>query len=229
MSTVPTTTSLTALTNAAATTKVGAQANETQMNQFLTLLTTQLKNQDPMQPTDPTQFVAQLAQFTSVEQLVKSNSTLTSISQSLSGLSLGQYSNLINHTVSATASSVTVPASGSVAQPLGYTVTDASLTSPQVAITNASGVVVRTLAVTGSSGTVTFDGNDAKGQRLAAGSYGVSLIGSSRTASGVTTKTAGTIAATGVVTGVSQSSTGEWVLQLKNGQEVAASSVKSSS
>lgn len=39
-------------------------------NTFLTLLVAQLKTQDPFQPSDPTQFVGQLAQFSSLEQLV---------------------------------------------------------------------------------------------------------------------------------------------------------------
>lgn len=48
-------------------------------NTFLTLLTTQMKYQDPLNPTDSTQFVAQLAQFSSVEQQINTNRTLTSI------------------------------------------------------------------------------------------------------------------------------------------------------
>ncbi|HZU30305.1 MAG TPA: flagellar hook capping FlgD N-terminal domain-containing protein [Candidatus Angelobacter sp.] len=38
---------------------------------FLTLLTAQLKSQDPTQPTDPTEFVGQLVQFNSLEQLLQ--------------------------------------------------------------------------------------------------------------------------------------------------------------
>src|ERR1700759_3303951 len=83
-----------ALANTAATTQVGPGANDANMNEFLTLLTAQLKNQDPTNPTDPTQFVAQLAQFSTVEQLTKSNTTLDTISQSLSGMALGQYSGM---------------------------------------------------------------------------------------------------------------------------------------
>ncbi len=228
MSTV-TTSTLSALGNSQASTKVGEKANETQMNQFLTLLTAQLRNQDPMQPTDPTQFVAQLAQFTSVEQLVKSNSALTSMSKSLSGLALGQYSNMVNKTVTAPVSNVTVPASGGMATPLNFTVTDPGLTDPQVAIRNEAGVIVRTIPAKGGSGTVTFDGNDFKGNRLPAGSYAVGLVGTSKTAGGTALKPAGTMSATGVVTSVNQATNGDWMLQLKNGQEVPANAVQSAS
>lgn len=41
-----------------------------QKNMFMTLLVAQLKNQDPLQPQDGTQFVAQLAQFNSLDQLI---------------------------------------------------------------------------------------------------------------------------------------------------------------
>ena len=46
---------------------------------FLTLLTTQLKNQDPMSPLDTNQFTQQLVQFASVEQQLKTNDQLTSL------------------------------------------------------------------------------------------------------------------------------------------------------
>jgi flagellar basal-body rod modification protein FlgD len=57
---------LSAATNSAATTS--ADGNE--RNMFMTLLVAQLKNQDPLQPQDGTAFVAQLAQFNSLDQLV---------------------------------------------------------------------------------------------------------------------------------------------------------------
>ncbi|MEX2521106.1 MAG: flagellar hook capping FlgD N-terminal domain-containing protein [Paracoccaceae bacterium] len=52
---------------------------------FLTLLTTQLRNQDPMNPQDSTQFIAQLAQFSAVEQQVASNDKLDAILNALGG------------------------------------------------------------------------------------------------------------------------------------------------
>jgi flagellar basal-body rod modification protein FlgD len=45
-------------------------------NSFLKLLTAQLRNQDPLQPLDATEFVAQLASFSTVEQLVEVNAQL---------------------------------------------------------------------------------------------------------------------------------------------------------
>jgi flagellar basal-body rod modification protein FlgD len=46
---------------------------------FLTLLTTQLKNQDPLTPLDTNQFTQQLVQFASVEQQLKTNDQLTTL------------------------------------------------------------------------------------------------------------------------------------------------------
>ena len=57
-----------------------ALANE---NTFLKLLVTQLKNQDPSNPQDGTQFVAQLAQFSGLEQQLQMRQDLDSIKQTL--------------------------------------------------------------------------------------------------------------------------------------------------
>jgi flagellar basal-body rod modification protein FlgD len=210
-----------------ATTQIGAQAGQTQMNQFLTLLTTQLKNQDPTQPTDPTQFVAQLAQFSTVEQLTQSNTTLTSISTSLNGLALGQYSALINHTVSAPSTSITIPSSGSVSTPMSFNITNGALTHPYVAVTDTKGTLVAALPVSGITGTVTFDGTDGYGNTLPAGQYNVALVGSEAGAPAGTTASAGTLTTSGVVTNVAQGASGVWNLQLDNGQIVAANTVTS--
>ncbi len=50
---------------------------------FLTLLVSELKNQDPTQPTDPTSYITQLAQVNSLEQLVDVNKQLTSLGGSI--------------------------------------------------------------------------------------------------------------------------------------------------
>ena len=53
---------------------------------FLQLLVTQLKNQDPTNPVDGTQFVAQLAQFSQLEQMINANTKLQQIHQDLVGI-----------------------------------------------------------------------------------------------------------------------------------------------
>lgn len=55
-------------------------------NSFIKLLTAQVKNQDPLAPMDSTQFVEQLATFSSLEQLVNSNTALSSIASMISDL-----------------------------------------------------------------------------------------------------------------------------------------------
>lgn len=67
MTTIPPTgaTPPTTASGAAATTNPSLNVNE---NQFLQLMVTQLKYQDPLSPSDPSQFLSQLAQFTGLEQ-----------------------------------------------------------------------------------------------------------------------------------------------------------------
>jgi len=211
-----------ALASTPPTTQVGPQANDAQMNQFLTLLVAQLQNQDPMNPTDPTQFVSELAQFSTVEQLVNGNNTLGTISSGINSLGLGQYVGLINQQVSATATSLTIPTSGSPPA-MNYNVTTSGLTNVNVAITNSSGTVVRSIPVTGTSGTVPFDGNAANGQPLPPGQYGVSLVGTGSSGQ----VSAGTLTTSGTVSEVNQGSDGTWQLQFQDGSTVPASSVSS--
>ena len=79
---VPSTaTSQTAATAAATKSATGIAASMN-ADTFLTLLMTQLKNQDPTKPMDSTQYVAQLATFSQVEQSVQTNTKLDQIMQS---------------------------------------------------------------------------------------------------------------------------------------------------
>jgi flagellar basal-body rod modification protein FlgD len=92
-------------------------------NSFLSLLTTELQNQDPTQPMDPTQMVTQLATISQVGQSVQTNSTLSSM---LTMNSLAQAEQLIGKKItsadgatSGVVASVTVTGSGSIATLIG--------------------------------------------------------------------------------------------------------------
>ncbi|MEK3882141.1 flagellar hook capping FlgD N-terminal domain-containing protein [Paenibacillus sp. PL2-23] len=56
-------------------------------DQFLTILVTQLRNQDPMQPLQDKEFIAQMAQFTSVEQLMNMSTELSLMRQNIGAAS----------------------------------------------------------------------------------------------------------------------------------------------
>ncbi|QAY65604.1 flagellar hook assembly protein FlgD [Paenibacillus protaetiae] len=72
----------------------GGSGSELGKDAFLQLLVEQLKNQDPMNPMDNTQYIAQLTQFTSVEQLMNISTKLDSLS-----MDLGSASTLIGKTI----------------------------------------------------------------------------------------------------------------------------------
>lgn len=75
--------SLTSNTATAATTNSAAD----QKHMFMTLLVAQLKNQDPLQPQDGTAFVAQLAQFNSLDQLVGIRDSIGQLNTYMQGVS----------------------------------------------------------------------------------------------------------------------------------------------
>ncbi|MBU5350956.1 flagellar hook capping FlgD N-terminal domain-containing protein [Paenibacillus silvae] len=64
-----------------------SETKELGKDQFLKILITQLQNQDPMQPMEDKEFIAQMAQFSSVEQLVNISSQLKTLNQSLGAVS----------------------------------------------------------------------------------------------------------------------------------------------
>lgn len=87
-----TTTSDTSGTKTAGTPTLGQDA-------FLKLLITQMKNQSPLNPQENTAFVAQLAQFSSLEGITKLNTTVTSLSDGLQSSQALQASALVGRTV----------------------------------------------------------------------------------------------------------------------------------
>ncbi|XWX54706.1 flagellar hook assembly protein FlgD [Methylosinus sporium] len=135
--TVSSTTAITNATVTSSSTTTSSTSSSTQTlgyDQFLTLLITEMKYQDPTKPMDATETVSQLASFSSVEQAVKTNTTLTSI---LNSNLLTQASSLIGKTVSSTdgstsgvVASVSTSSSGATA-----TLTDGSTISLDAGVT----------------------------------------------------------------------------------------------
>jgi flagellar basal-body rod modification protein FlgD len=62
-----------------------ASSSDITSNDFLTLLVSELKNQDPTQPTDPNQYITQLAQVNSLQQLISINQGIGTLDSAISG------------------------------------------------------------------------------------------------------------------------------------------------
>jgi flagellar basal-body rod modification protein FlgD len=90
-------------TQSAAATAAAATPQTLDYDAFLQLLIAQMKNQDPTKPADPSQFIAQLASFSSVEQAIKTNNKLDTL---MTSLALSQAEGFIGRTVASADGSV---------------------------------------------------------------------------------------------------------------------------
>ena len=66
--------------------KVSPSKDKVNFDHFLHLLVTELRNQDPLKPLDPTQTVSQLASFSTVEQSIKTNTLLSQVVNRISSI-----------------------------------------------------------------------------------------------------------------------------------------------
>ncbi len=159
-------------TNAATTTTTTAATKSQTLGQsdFLTLLVAQLKNQDPLNPSDATEFTSQLAQYSQLEQLFNLNDSMAGLttaqnnSERLSSLSL------IGQEVVVEDSTFTLD---DQAVEIGYKV-DGVATDITLQIQNSDGKTVATLAASDlSEGNhfLTWNGQDADGNMLTPGTY----------------------------------------------------------
>ena len=140
---------------------------------FLLLMTTQLQHQDPLNPMDNAEMVAQLAQMSTVQGLETLNSTVTSLSSSMANDQILRATNLVGHGVLVPSDYFSLEESGGASGVIAAS-GPGSLT---VGVFDASGKQVATLNETASSsGELAFqwDGNDSNGNRLPAGKYSVS-------------------------------------------------------
>src|ERR1700761_2756469 len=152
---VTTSTTNTGSSTAQAAGMAGSQQIAGNFNEFLQLLTTQLQNQDPLDPLDTNQFTQQLVEFTSVQQQVDMNTnmqTLISLQQTSEATSAMQF---LGSNVTLTGTNATL-AAGS---PATWSLNSPSPATAQVTITSANGQVAYTGTTSLNAGTQTYSWN----------------------------------------------------------------------
>ena len=144
---------------------------------FLKLLTTQLSNQDPSSPMENSAFVAQLAQFSSLEQMTSMSSSLKSVYLALESMNNTSMSSLLGKHVVAMGDGLNYAGSGPVALHFDAAAATASTT---LTVKDEYGTVVYSGAVgavAAGEGSVSWDGNGFDGRPVPAGSYTFALTG----------------------------------------------------
>jgi len=150
--------------------------NKLDKNAFLRLLTEQMSHQDPTQPMDNTAFVAQLAQFSSLEAQNNTNDTLGK-------LLTAQNTSLQNSTVGMVGRNAVFP-SNDVSLEAGSSAKMSAVLSDLAAnvsmvVTDANGDTVRMEQLgpaAAGKNTFTWDGKNNDGDEMPSGSYSISLV-----------------------------------------------------
>ncbi|HEX8602023.1 MAG TPA: flagellar hook capping FlgD N-terminal domain-containing protein [Pseudoduganella sp.] len=145
-----------------------------EQDKFMTLLITQLKNQDPLNPLDNAQVTSQLAQLNTVTGINKLNDTLETLKTDLASSKSAQAVNMINHGVLAAGTSMQVSEGKAI---FGVEV-GSFADQVQVDIKNGSGKVVHSLTMNSVDAGVlplAWDGKLADGTTTADGTYTVAV------------------------------------------------------
>lgn len=147
---------------------------------FLKLLTTQLRNQSPLDPLDTNQFTQQLVQFASVEQQLKTNETLGALLTSAKASTASTAAGFVGRQVVADGATARL-ASGRALWTINPARDAAQAT---ISIADATGKVVatQTRALTAGSQSLAWDGRGTNGLPLPEGDY--TLAVSARDAGG---------------------------------------------
>jgi flagellar basal-body rod modification protein FlgD len=170
---VPTTSAAGSAANTGVSGNTGLAQLAGNFNSFLTLLTTQLQNQDPLDPLDTNQFTQQLVEFTSVQQQVDMNTnmqTLISLQQTSEATSAMQF---LGSNVTLSGSTATLAAN----TPATWSLNSPSPATGTVTIANSSGQTAYTGTVSLNTGSQTYswNGQGNNGVTWPAGQYTLSI------------------------------------------------------
>jgi len=156
-------------------TEKAARADALGTDAFLTMLVAQLQNQDPLNPMDGTDFSAQLAQFSQLEQLMNLNTSMDSLAKSFSTDSEKDLMSYLGKQVSGNVDSMQVE-NGAVSGGFFNLSQNADVI---INITDASGETIKTLhegTQTGGVHLVEWDGTDDEGNAVEDGTYKYSVL-----------------------------------------------------
>lgn len=151
---------------------------------FLTLLVAQLQNQDPLNPSDPTEFTAQLANYSQLEQLFNLNDSMDKLAESRNNSERLSALTMIGKEVVVEGSSFKL---GEGTAEIGYKV-DGTASEIQIHIQDGAGQRVATLnpnELTTGNHFITWQGVDENGEHLPPGKYSI-VIESKSSADGET-------------------------------------------
>lgn len=143
---------------------------------FLTLLITQLQNQDPLNPTDSTEYTAQLAQFSSLEQLSNINANIEYLQLYQESINNAQAVSFIGKEITALGYAVQV--SEGVADSCDFELT-ANASGVTINIYDETGNLVKTIekgVMEAGRQTVDWDGTDKNGNQAADGDYAFEVM-----------------------------------------------------
>lgn len=162
---------------------------------FMRLLVAQLQNQDPLKPMDDKEFTAQLAQFSSLEEMQNISKSMQNLASSQTSSSKTNAVGFIGKEVTAAGGFVRI--SGGTSGELSYGL-DKDASSVDIKISDASGKLVRVVQkadVAAGPNTVNWDGRDNGGAQLPDGEYTfeVAALDSAGGAVKAQTRMAGTV------------------------------------
>lgn len=197
------------LANQTTTASEASEADEDPMGReaFLTMLVAQLENQDPLNPADGTDFTAQLAQFSSLEQMFNMNDSLKAI---LEGMNAGSSDNLIDYIgKQVTCASDALRVSDGTASGGYFSITDSA--DVTICIYDESGQEIRRIyagKLEAGSYDINWDGTDYAGIPVDDGTYSYEVVAGSDSGGYVPVYTT----MTGIVNGVSYDSDTPYLL-----------------